>query len=71
MNMSTAEAYAPEKGEGVGATATTTYTAAVSADGIAHGDATLEDLGSDAGQLDELEVTEEDNRRILRRIDCW
>lgn len=70
MNMSTAEAYAPEKGEGVGPT-TTTYTAAVSADGIVHGDATLEDLGSDAGQLDELEVTEEDNRRILRRIDCW
>ncbi|KAF4546006.1 Major facilitator superfamily [Lasiodiplodia theobromae] len=69
MNMSTAEAYAPEKGEGVGPT-TTTYTAAVSADGIVHGDATLEDLGSDAGQLDDLEVTEEDNRRILRRIDC-
>ncbi|OMP86146.1 putative transporter [Diplodia seriata] len=66
--MSSASAYAPENGKGVAETTTTA--AASNGGGVAHGDATLEDLGSDAGGLDEMEVSPEDDRRILRRIDC-
>ncbi|GME27451.1 MFS allantoate transporter [Neofusicoccum parvum] len=64
--MSMPQEYYADRDKGVAAT-TTPAAAAVAAE-IRNGDATLEDLGSDVGVLEE-ELTPEEDRRILRRID--